>query len=73
MKHDFAYAGVVHCGHCGCLLVGEQMKRQLRIASPNVPMLHFRIALEQRGQCFGCESVFKDSSIPGRKGPLEKG
>jgi DNA invertase Pin-like site-specific DNA recombinase len=26
VKHDFAYTGLVHCGHCGCLLVGEQKK-----------------------------------------------
>jgi site-specific DNA recombinase len=26
VKHDFAYTGVVHCGHCGCLLVGELKK-----------------------------------------------
>ena len=26
MKHDFAYTGLVHCGHCGCLLVGELKK-----------------------------------------------
>ena len=26
MKHDFAFSGLVHCGHCGCLLVGELKK-----------------------------------------------
>ena len=26
VKHDFAYTGLVHCGHCGCLLVGELKK-----------------------------------------------
>jgi site-specific DNA recombinase len=26
VKHDFAFSGVVHCGHCGCLLVGELKK-----------------------------------------------
>jgi DNA invertase Pin-like site-specific DNA recombinase len=26
VKHDFAYSGLVHCGHCGCLLVGELKK-----------------------------------------------
>ena len=26
MKHDFAYSGLVPCGHCGCLLVGELKK-----------------------------------------------
>lgn len=26
MKHEFAYRGIVHCGHCGCLLVGEMKK-----------------------------------------------
>jgi DNA invertase Pin-like site-specific DNA recombinase len=28
MKHDFAYTGLVRCGHCGCMLVGELKKRQ---------------------------------------------
>ena len=28
MKHDFAYTGLVHCGHCGCLFVGELKKRK---------------------------------------------
>jgi DNA invertase Pin-like site-specific DNA recombinase len=28
VKHDFAYTGLVHCGHCGCLLVGELKKRK---------------------------------------------
>jgi DNA invertase Pin-like site-specific DNA recombinase len=27
VKHDFAYTGLVHCGHCGCLFVGELKKR----------------------------------------------
>jgi site-specific DNA recombinase len=26
VKHDFAYTGLVHCGHCDCLLVGELKK-----------------------------------------------
>ncbi len=26
VKHDFAYTGLVHCGHCGCMLVGELKK-----------------------------------------------
>jgi site-specific DNA recombinase len=26
VKHDFAYTGLVHCGHCGCLFVGELKK-----------------------------------------------
>ena len=26
VKHDFPYTGLVHCGHCGCLLVGELKK-----------------------------------------------
>ena len=26
VKHDFAYTGLVRCGHCGCLLVGEIKK-----------------------------------------------
>ncbi len=26
VKHDFSYTGLVHCGHCGCLLVGELKK-----------------------------------------------
>jgi DNA invertase Pin-like site-specific DNA recombinase len=26
VKHDFAFSGLVHCGHCGCLLVGELKK-----------------------------------------------
>jgi site-specific DNA recombinase len=26
IKHDFAYTGFVHCGHCGCHLVGELKK-----------------------------------------------
>jgi DNA invertase Pin-like site-specific DNA recombinase len=25
-KHQFALAGLVHCGHCGCLMVGELKK-----------------------------------------------
>ncbi len=28
MKHDFAFTGFVHCGHCGCMLVGEIKKGQ---------------------------------------------
>ena len=26
VKHDFAFTGLVQCGHCGCLLVGELKK-----------------------------------------------
>ena len=26
VKHDFAFTGLVHCGHCGCLFVGEIKK-----------------------------------------------
>jgi len=26
VKHDFAYTGLVRCGHCGCVLVGELKK-----------------------------------------------
>jgi DNA invertase Pin-like site-specific DNA recombinase len=26
VKHDFAFAGLVQCGHCGCYLVGELKK-----------------------------------------------
>ena len=26
VKHDFAFTGVVRCGHCGCLMVGELKK-----------------------------------------------
>jgi DNA invertase Pin-like site-specific DNA recombinase len=26
VKHDFAYTGLVRCGHCGCLFVGELKK-----------------------------------------------
>ena len=26
VKHDFPYTGLVRCGHCGCLLVGELKK-----------------------------------------------
>ena len=26
VKHDFAFTGLVHCGHCGCMLVGEIKK-----------------------------------------------
>jgi site-specific DNA recombinase len=28
VKHDFAYKELVHCGDCGCLLVGELKKRK---------------------------------------------
>jgi site-specific DNA recombinase len=28
VKHDFAYTGLVHCGHCGCLMVGELKKNR---------------------------------------------
>lgn len=26
VKHEFAYTGLIHCGHCGCLMVGELKK-----------------------------------------------
>lgn len=26
VKHEFPYTGLVHCGHCGCLFVGELKK-----------------------------------------------
>src|SRR2546425_1055249 len=26
VKHDFAFTGLVRCGHCGCMLVGEIKK-----------------------------------------------
>ena len=26
VKHDFAFTGLVRCGHCGCMLVGELKK-----------------------------------------------
>ncbi len=26
VRHDFAFTGLVHCGHCGCHLVGELKK-----------------------------------------------
>ena len=26
VKHEFALTGLVHCGHCGCLMVGELKK-----------------------------------------------
>ena len=28
MKHEFALTGLVHCGHCGCLMVGELKKQR---------------------------------------------
>jgi len=28
VKHDFAFSGLIHCGHCGCLMVGEIKKRR---------------------------------------------
>ena len=28
VTHDFVYSGMVHCGHCGCSLVGELKKRK---------------------------------------------
>ncbi len=28
VKHDFAFTGLVRCGHCGCMMVGELKKRQ---------------------------------------------
>jgi hypothetical protein len=30
-KHEFTFSGLVHCGHCGCALVGEKKKRQIRL------------------------------------------
>lgn len=27
-KHDFAFSGLIRCGHCGCLLVGETKKQR---------------------------------------------
>jgi hypothetical protein len=26
VRHDFAFSGLVYCGRCGCLLVGEMKK-----------------------------------------------
>ena len=28
VKHEFPYTGLIRCGHCGCLMVGELKKRQ---------------------------------------------
>ncbi len=28
VKHAFPYTGLIRCGHCGCLMVGELKKRQ---------------------------------------------
>jgi site-specific DNA recombinase len=28
VKHDFPYTGLIRCGHCGCLMVGELKKCQ---------------------------------------------
>jgi site-specific DNA recombinase len=28
VKHDFAFSGLIYCGHCGCALVGEIKKRK---------------------------------------------
>jgi site-specific DNA recombinase len=28
VKHQFTLSGLVHCGHCGCLMVGELKKRR---------------------------------------------
>ena len=28
VKHEFAYTGLVHCGHCACMFVGELKKRR---------------------------------------------
>jgi site-specific DNA recombinase len=28
VKHDFAFSGLISCGHCGCSLVGEIKKRR---------------------------------------------
>jgi site-specific DNA recombinase len=28
IKHDFAFTGFIHCGHCGCGLVGELKKQR---------------------------------------------
>ena len=29
IKHDFAFSGVVRCGHCGCMLVAQVKKRRM--------------------------------------------
>jgi site-specific DNA recombinase len=28
VKHDFAFSGLIRCGHCGCSMVGELKKRR---------------------------------------------
>lgn len=28
IKHDFIYSGMIHCAHCGCMLVGEIKKQK---------------------------------------------
>src|ERR1700686_1844694 len=28
VRHDFAFSGLLKCGHCGCSLVGELKKRR---------------------------------------------
>jgi hypothetical protein len=28
LKHDFAFSGLIVCGHCGCSVVGEIKKRR---------------------------------------------
>jgi site-specific DNA recombinase len=28
VKHDFAFSGLIRCGHCGCMLVGELKKHR---------------------------------------------
>jgi hypothetical protein len=28
MKHDWAFQGILSCGHCGCALVAELKKQQ---------------------------------------------
>ena len=28
VKHDFAFSGVIRCGHCGCSIVGEVKKEK---------------------------------------------
>jgi site-specific DNA recombinase len=32
-SHDFAFAGLITCGHCGCALVGKIKKRPLHLLS----------------------------------------
>tara|TARA_Y100001934_G_scaffold58641_1_gene72758 strand:- start:604 stop:735 length:132 start_codon:yes stop_codon:yes gene_type:complete len=28
VKHDFAFSGLIACGHCGCSVVGEIKKQR---------------------------------------------